>query len=121
MRTDQRNSHDAGPFLRRSLILWFIQVLLLAIAASLLMFSQAPWVDHFERVRLVSNFMANPFWMIVIEAFGTLCLLVGITGIMESEDFSFDTVWGGYLPLFIGACLTLLFMVGLFRPWWLFR
>lgn len=121
VRSEQRNRKDTRLFLRLGLILWFVQALVLAIAASLLMFSPAAWVDHLERVRLVRNFMANPLEMIVIEAFGTLCLLVGVSGVMESGDSSFDTVWGGYLPLFIGACLALLFVRGLFRPWWLFR
>lgn len=74
------------------------------------------WVDHLEQVRVVRNFMANPLWMIVIEAFGTLCLLMGVTGVPEGDDSSLDTVWGGYQPLFIGACLTPLFVRGLFRP-----
>ena len=121
MRTEQRNTESTNLFLRRGLAVWFVQVLVLAILAALLMFSHAAWVDHFERVRLVRNCMANPVEMIVIEAFGTLCLLVGISGVLESDGSFLDTARGGYVPLFIGACLTLLFVRGLFRPWWLFR
>jgi hypothetical protein len=121
VRSKQRSNEGANPFLRRSLVLWFVQVLVLAIVASLLMFSDASWVDHFERVRLVRNFMANPLEMLVIEAFGTLCLLVGVSGVVESDGSFLDTARGGYIPLFIGTCLILLFIRGLFRPWWLFR
>jgi hypothetical protein len=42
--------------------------------------------------------------------------VAGIAG-----DYGWSEVWGAYLPLFIGACLTLRFMRGLFRPWGLFR
>ena len=112
---------QAMLFLRRGLVLWLVQVLVLAVAASLLMFSHAAWADHFERLRLVRNFMANPLEMIVIEAFGTFCILVGISGVMDRDDSLLDTTWGGYAPLLIGACLPVLFVRGLFQPWWLFR
>jgi glycerol uptake facilitator-like aquaporin len=119
MRSEQRKNERTQQFLRRGLVIWFVQVPASAIVALLLMYSHAAWVDHLERVRPVRGVMANSLWMIVIEALGTLCFLVGISAVSES-DGSFDTVWGGYLPLLIGACLTLLFMRGLFRPWWLF-
>ena len=85
------------------------------------MFSDAGWVGFFEQQRLVRNFMANPVEMILVEAFGVLCIVVGITGFQDKDDSLLDTVWGRYLPLFTGVCLILLFLRGLFRPWWLFR
>lgn len=114
------SARDARRFFRRGLVVWFVQVLALAIAASPLMFSHAVWVDHFERVRLVRNFMANPQEMVGVEAFGTFCILVGISGVIESDDSLLGAMWGGYVPLLIGACLTVLFLRGLFQPWWLF-
>lgn len=65
--------------------------------------------------------MANPVEMILVEAFGVLCIVVGITGLQDKDDSFLDTAWGRYLPLFIGVCLILLFIRGLFRPWWLFK
>jgi hypothetical protein len=103
------------------LALWLIQTLLLASGALLLMFCDAGWVDLFEQQRLVRNFMANPVEMILVEAFGVLCIVVGITGFQGKDDSFLDTAWGRYLPLFIGVCLILLFIRGLFRPWWLFQ
>lgn len=85
------------------------------------MFSDGDWVDHFVQSQLVRNFMANPVEMVIVEAFGTLCILLGIAGVRESDSFDLDAVWAGYMPLFIGVCLTLLFIRGLFRPWWIFR
>ena len=85
------------------------------------MFSDAVWVDHFEQYQLVRNFMANPVEMIAVEAFGALCILVGIFGVVEGEGSLLDTVWAGYGPFFIGVCLVILFVRGLFQPWWLFR
>jgi hypothetical protein len=48
-----------GRALRLGLALWCIQVLVLAIGASLLKYGDGGWVDHLERVRVVRNFMAN--------------------------------------------------------------
>ena len=93
----------------------------LASGALLLVFSDAGWVTYFERVRPVRNFMANPVEMIGVEAFGVFCLLVGISGLIERDDSLLDTVWAGYVPLLIGACLLVLFVYGLFHPWRLFR
>ena len=87
----------------------------------LLMFCDAGWVDFFEQQRLVRNFMANPVEMVLVEAFGVLCIVVGITGFWDKDDSLLDTVWGRYLPLFVGVCLIILFIRGLFRPWWLFQ
>jgi hypothetical protein len=79
MRSEQRSSEGTELLFRSGLVLWCPQVLVLAVAAPVLMLSHAAWLDHLERVRLVRYFMANPVWMIVIEAFGTLCLLVAIS------------------------------------------
>jgi hypothetical protein len=112
---------DIGRALRLGLALWCIQVLVLAIGASLLAYGDGRWVDHLERLRVVRNLMANPLEMIAVKAFGTLCMLVGILGAMDNRDSLFDSVWEGPMPLFIGVCLTLLFVRGLLHPWWLFR
>ena len=103
------------------LALWLIQTLLLASDALLLMFCDAGWVDLFEQQRVVRNFMANPVEMVIVEVFGMLCILLGISGPRDTHDSSLDAVWAGYTPLFVGVCLTLLFIGGLFPPWWLFR
>jgi hypothetical protein len=103
------------------LALWLVQTLLLASGTLLLMFCSAGWVDLFEQQRLVRNFMANPVEMVLVEAFGVLCIVVGITRFSNKDDSFLDTAWGRYLPLFIEVCLILLFICGLFRPWWLFR
>ena len=84
------------------------------------MFSDAAWVDHSEKVQLVRNFMANLAEMIAVEAFGVLCALTGIFGVVETEGDLLDTVWAGYGPFFIGVCL-LLVVRGLFQPRRLFR
>ena len=112
---------DSRIFFRRGLVLWSIQTLTLAAGALLLMFCDAGWVTYFERVRLVRHFMANPLEMIGVEAFGTFCILAGICGVMDRDDSLLGTVWGGYTPLLIEACLLVLFVRGLFHPWWLFR
>jgi hypothetical protein len=65
--------------------------------------------------------MANPLEMIGIEAFGIFCILVGLPGVMDSDDSLLDRMSAAYVPLLIGACLTVLFARGLFHPWWLFR
>jgi hypothetical protein len=110
------------PLLRAGLAVWLIQTLVLASGALLLMFWDAGWADLFEQQRLLlRNFMANPVEMVIVEAFGTLRILIGISGLCDNDGFSLDVVWAGYMPLFVGVCLTLLFMGGLFRPWWLFR
>ena len=85
------------------------------------MFSDGDWVVLFEQYQLVRNFMANPVEMIAVEAIGTLCMLIGIFGVVESEGDLLDVVWAGYGPFVIGVCLLLLFVRGLFQPWWLFR
>ena len=85
------------------------------------MFSDGDWVYRFEQYRVVRGFMANPVEMIAVEAIGTLCILIGIFGVVETEGDLLDVVWAGYGPFFIGVCLLLLFVRGLFRPWWLFR
>ena len=103
------------------LALWLIQMLLLASGALLLMSCDAGWVDFFEQQRLVRNFMANPIEMVIVEAFGTLCILLGVSDLRDNDGFSLDAAWAGYMPLFVGACLVMLFVYGLFRPWWLFR
>lgn len=105
MRIEQGNSEGTKLFFRRGPVLWFVQVVVLALAASLLAFTDAGWATSFERVRLVRNFMANPVEMIIAEALGTLCILVGISGAMDRHDSLLDTVWGGYAPLFIGYVL----------------
>lgn len=110
-----------GPFVRTGLALWLIQALLLASGTWLLMFSNAGWVNVFEQKRLVRNFMANPIEMVIVEGFGTLCILLGIAGVRDKDGSALDAVWAGYMPLFVGTCLMLLFIRGLFRPWWLFR
>ena len=123
MRSEQRRrkeARDSRLFFRRGLCLWSIQTLFLAAGALLLMLSDANWVTYFERVRPVRNFMANPLEMIGVEAFGLFCILVGISGVMEGEDSLLDALWVGYVPLLIGACLIVLFVRGLFHPWWLF-
>jgi glycerol uptake facilitator-like aquaporin len=86
--------------LRLALALWCLQVLVLALGASLLMYADGSWVDPFERVRAVRNFMANPVEMIAVEAFGTFCLLVGLSGVTDSRGSLFDSVWERYVPLF---------------------
>jgi hypothetical protein len=121
MRSKQHNSEGAKAFFRRGLVLWSIQTMFLASGALLLMFCDADWVTYFERVRPVRHFMANPLEMIGVEAFGVFCLLVGISGVMDSDDSLLDPVWAGYVPLLIGGCLIVLFVRGLFHPWWLFR
>lgn len=85
------------------------------------MFSDGDWVYHFEHYRLVRNFIANPIEMIAVEGFGTLCILIGIFGVVETEGDLLDVIWAGYGPFLIGVCLLLLFVRGLFRPWWPFR
>ena len=85
------------------------------------MFCDAGWVDLFEQQRLVRNFMANPVEMVTAEGFGTLSILLGIRGLRDNDGSSLDAVWAGYMPLFVGVCLNLLFIGGLFRPWSLFR
>ena len=79
------------------------------------------WTVHLEKLRLVRNFMATPAEMIAVEAVGTLCLLIGVFGVVETEGNLLDGVWAGYGPFFIGVCLLLLFVHGLFQPWWLSR
>ncbi len=110
-----------GPALRLGLALWCLQVLILAIGASLLAYADGSWMDPLERVRMVRNFMANPVEMIAVEAFGTLCILVGISGTTDSGASLLDSVWESYMPLFIGVCLTLLLARGLIHAWWLLR
>jgi hypothetical protein len=85
------------------------------------MFSDGDWMYHFEQYQLVRNFMANPVEMIAGEAFGMLCILVGIFGVVETEGDLLVTVWAGYGPFFIGIRSLLLFVRGLFEPWRLFR
>ena len=116
-----RSRKTARPLFRAGLAVWLIQTLLLASGALLLMFCDAGWVDLFERQRLVRNFMANPVEMVIVEAFGMLCILPGISGLRDNDGTSLDVVWAGYMPLFVGVCLVMLFVYGLFRPWWLLR
>jgi hypothetical protein len=106
---------------RAGLALGLFQALVLVAAASLLMFSDGDWVYHFEQYRVVRGFMANPVEMIAVEAIGTLCILIGIFGVVETEGDLLDVVWAGHGPFLIGICLLLLLMRGLFRPWWLVR
>jgi hypothetical protein len=122
MRSEQgrdKESGDSRLFFRHGLVLLFIQTMFLASGALLLMFSDADWVGFFERVRPVRHFMANPVEMIGVEAFGVFCLLVGISGVVDSDDSLLETMWAGYVPLLI-ACLMALFVYGLFHPWRLF-
>jgi hypothetical protein len=84
------------------------------------MSSDGDWVYDFEQYRVVRNFMANPVEMIAVEAIATLCILIGISGVVETEGDLLDVVWVGYGPLVIGVCLVLLFVRGLLQPWWLF-
>ena len=116
-----RSRRTDRPLFRAGLAVWLIQTLLLASAALLLMFCDAGWVDLLEQQRLVRNLMANPVEMVSVEGFGTLCILLGISGIRDNDGSYLDTVWAGHIPLFIGVCLVMLFVYGLFRPWWLFR
>jgi hypothetical protein len=120
MTSEQSNRRPAKPLFRCCLVLWLIQTLVLASGASLLMYSDADWVDYFEHQRLVRHFMANPVEMVIVEALGTLCILVGISGLQDNDGSTLDAVWAGYMPLFIGMCLILLFVRSLFHPWWLF-
>jgi hypothetical protein len=99
----RREAIVARSLFRMALALWLIQTLVLASAALLLLFSDDAWVDRFEQYQLVRNFMANPVEMIVVEAFGTLCILVGIFGVVEAKCDLLDTVWAGYGPFFIGV------------------
>jgi hypothetical protein len=115
------NHKTTRPFFATVLTLWLIQTLLLASGALLLMFCDAGWVDLSEQQRVVRDFMANPVEMVIAEVFGMLCILLGISGLRDTHDSSLDAVWAGYTPLFVGVCLTLLFIGGLFPPWWLFR
>ena len=102
------------------LSLWLIQTLALASFALLPMFSDGDWVD-FAQSRMVCMFMANPVEKIAVEAFGTLWVLIGVFGVVETKGDLLDTVWAGYGPFFIGLCLLLLFVRGLFHPWWRLR
>jgi hypothetical protein len=121
MMSKQRDIEGTNLFFRRGLVFLFIQTMFLVSGALLLMFCDADWVSYFERVRPVRSFMANPVEMIGVETFGVFCLLVGICGVMNSDDSLLDTMWAGYVPLFIGGCLIVLFVFGLFYPWRLFR
>jgi hypothetical protein len=56
-----------------------------------------------EQYQLVRNFMANPVEMIAVEAFGTLCILIGIFGVVETEGDLLDTIWARYGPFFVGG------------------
>jgi hypothetical protein len=85
------------------------------------MFCDAGWVDVLARHQLVRHFMANPVEMVTVEGFGTLCILLAILGLRGNDGSSLDAVWAGYVPLFVGVCLTLLLIGGLFRPWPLLR
>lgn len=111
---------STGPIFRTGLALWTIQTLILACGALLLTFCDADWVDLFERQRLVRNFMANPLEMVIVEALGTFCILLGLSGVRDDDGSFLDRAWAAYMPLLIGVCLTLLFVRRLFRPWWLF-
>jgi hypothetical protein len=60
MSSQSHKSKDIGRALRLVLALWCIQVLVLAIGASLLKYGDGSWVGPLERVRVVRNLMANP-------------------------------------------------------------
>ena len=59
MSSQSHKRKDIGRALRLGLALWCIQVLVLAIGASLLKYGDGSWVDPLERLRVVRNFMAN--------------------------------------------------------------
>ena len=97
MRAEQRKGKDTSrkrtrALLRTGLALWLIQTLLLTSGALLLMFCDTGWVDHLERYQLVRNFMANPVEMLLVEAFGVFCIVVGITGLQDKSDSFLDAV-----------------------------
>lgn len=48
--------------------------------------------------------------MVIAEGLGTLCILLGISGLRDNDGFSLDAISAGYMPLFVGVCLPLLFM-----------
>ena len=92
-------SEITRPAFRNGFAFWLIQALALASVAVLQVFSDGDWLGHFEQYQLVRNFMANPVEMIAVEAFGTLCILVGRwvdVATLLSSVFMAGLVFGTY-------------------------
>jgi hypothetical protein len=60
--------------------------------------------------------MANSAEMVIAEGFGALCILLRILGVHDNHGSALEAVWADYMPLFMGVCLTPLFIRGPFRP-----
>jgi hypothetical protein len=80
MSSQSHKRKGIGRPLRLGLALWCIQALVLAVSATLLEYGDGSWVDPLERVRVLSNFMADPLEIIAVEASGILCTLGGLSG-----------------------------------------